>query len=117
MKNLKRLTIVAVAVLSLLALIAVVYDNRVSRVALEDQNALKSYVKSNGLQASLWSGTYYCGDKGGWSCFRHKVKILPDVELEIPAESWHESRRFEYQKASRKWRRWSELDMNRDEGR
>ena len=84
-------------------------------VELRDEAELCDYVRHHGMQASLWEGTFYCGDKDGWSYFRHKLKALQDVELRVPAEAWRESERMAYSWSSKNWRGWGKLDVHREE--
>jgi hypothetical protein len=58
----------------------------------------------------LWRGTFYRGDKDGFSYFYHQNELFPNLELEVPADAWKHSPRFPYTRDRKQWVDWFEID-------
>jgi hypothetical protein len=60
--------------------------------------------------ADLSGGTWYRGDKDGFSYFYHIPGLTPNLELEVPADAWKHSRRFPYTYDRKQWVGWMKIE-------
>lgn len=60
--------------------------------------------------ADLWGGTWYRGDKDGFSYFYHIPGLTRNLELEIPADAWKHSPRFPYTYDRKLWVSWMQIE-------
>jgi hypothetical protein len=68
---------------------------------------LKNYVEGpDGAGVVLWRGTFYCGDKDGESLFRHKMDLVRDSWLTLPATEKIPFARFAYTRREVEWQGW-----------
>ncbi len=68
---------------------------------------LHQFVESSN---DLWRGTWYRGDKDGFSYFYLKNELFPNLELEIPADSWKNTPHFSYTYDRKQWVSWFKID-------
>lgn len=58
----------------------------------------------------FWRGTWYRGDRDGFSYFYHEAGFSPNLELEVPADAWKHSPRFPYTYDRKQWVGWLKID-------